>query len=87
MSKVSVTEIMDNRALAPIAVSPVVLIAQRPHSDTRGSITRSQMCVRARAKVRGFSGCAPRTPDGHNDAESILFVLTNIPPESNVECV
>ena len=80
------TEKSDIRALAPIAVSPVFLIAQRPHANPRSSTSRSPVCARAGAGARGASGRAPRTPDDHNNDESVLFVFINVHPTPIVRC-
>ena len=86
-SKFSVTEKSDISALAPIAVSPVFLIARRPHANPRSSTSRSPVCARTPAGARGDSVRAPRTPDDHNNDESVLFVFTNVHPTPIVRCV
>ena len=85
-SKFSVTEKSDISALAPIAVSPVFLAARRPHAHTRSSMYRSPVCARTPAGTRGDSVRAPRTPDDHNNDESVLFVFTNENPGPRVRC-
>ena len=47
---------------------------------------RSPVCARAGARARGASGRAPRTPDDHNNDESVLFVFTNENPGPRVRC-
>ena len=83
-SYIAISEL--NRAVTPIAVSPVFMIAQRPHSEPRSSLYRCPVCARAGAGARGASGRAPRTPDDHKHDESFLFVPINVPPGPRVRC-